>query len=75
MQTVRRTTRLITQTAVLAAATLAATQCGSVLARAADGNGIAGYQSAQQVLQSNQVRDAVSRFLVSAAQAGSAAGA
>ncbi|MER7754128.1 hypothetical protein [Kitasatospora sp. NPDC097643] len=69
-QTLRRSARLIVRAAVVTTATLAASQCGIVSSQAADGDGIAGYQSAQQVLQSNQVRDAVSRFLVAAPKAG-----
>ncbi|MEU6236662.1 hypothetical protein [Kitasatospora sp. NPDC047058] len=69
MQLIRRSARLLARAAVVATATLAATQYGTLAALAADGDGIAGYQSAQQVLQSNQVRDAVSRFLVAAPKA------
>ncbi|MFD0277665.1 hypothetical protein ACFVHB_27660 [Kitasatospora sp. NPDC127111] len=69
MQLIRRSARLLVRAAVVATATLAATQYGALAALAADGDGIAGYQSAQQVLQSSQVRDAVSRFLVAAPKA------
>ncbi|WP_371495010.1 hypothetical protein OG871_06850 [Kitasatospora sp. NBC_00374] len=75
MQIMRRPARAAARAAVLATATLAATQFLNISAQAADGDGIAGYQSAQQVLQSGQVKDTVSRFLVAARQAGTPAAA
>ncbi|MET9959531.1 hypothetical protein ABZ128_10695 [Streptomyces sp. NPDC006326] len=75
MQTMRRTKRTAVRAAVLATTALAATLCGNVSAQGADGDGIAGYQSAQQTLRSDQLRGAVSRFLVSTRQPGSAAAA
>ncbi|MQS15610.1 hypothetical protein F7Q99_25905 [Streptomyces kaniharaensis] len=75
MQTIRSTARSALRAAVLATAALASAQFANVSAHAADGDAIAGYQSAQQVLQSNQIRDTVSRFLVSASQANPAAAA
>ncbi|MGR4880447.1 hypothetical protein ACIPUC_13545 [Streptomyces sp. LARHCF249] len=68
MQTMRQARHTAFRAAVLAAAGLAAALCGSVPAQAAEGDGIAGYQSAQQALRSDQLRDTVSRFLVSARQ-------
>ncbi|MBV6699896.1 hypothetical protein [Kitasatospora aureofaciens] len=61
------------RTVVLAAAVIGAALGGTVPAGAADGDGIAGYQSAQQVLQSGQTKDTVSRFLVASRQAGNPA--
>lgn len=75
MQTMRRTKRAAIRAAVLATTTLAATLCGNVSAQGAEGDGIAGYQSAQQTLRSDQLRDTVSRFLVAARQPASAAAA
>ncbi|MEU9305559.1 hypothetical protein [Streptomyces sp. NPDC048269] len=72
MQTMRRTRRAAVRAAVLATTALAAALCGIVPAQAAEGDGIAGYQSAQQALRSDQLRDTVSRFLVSARQHGTA---
>ncbi|WP_329201307.1 MULTISPECIES: hypothetical protein [unclassified Streptomyces] len=71
----RRTRRAAVRAAVLATTALAATLCGNVSAQGADGDGIAGYQSAQQTLRSDQLRGTVSRFLVSARTPGSAAAA
>ncbi|WP_149184217.1 hypothetical protein [Streptomyces sp. TRM49041] len=71
----RRIRRSAVRAAVLATTALAATLCGNVSAQAADGDGIAGYQSAQQTLRSDQVRDTVSRFLVQTRQAGGPAAA
>ncbi|MFC6986940.1 hypothetical protein [Streptomyces cirratus] len=71
----RRTRRAAVRAAVLATTALAATLCGNVSAQGADGDGIAGYQSAQQTLRSDQLRGTVSRFLVSARPPGSAAAA
>ncbi|MFG2291828.1 hypothetical protein [Streptomyces sp. NPDC048603] len=64
MQTIRRSARVAARAAVLTTAALAATLCTHVSAQAADGDGIAGYQSARQTLRSDQTRDTVSRFLV-----------
>lgn len=75
MQTMRRTRRAAVRAAALATTAIAAMLCGNVSAQAADGDGIAGYQSAQQTLRSDQLRDTVSRFLVSARPPGSAAAA
>ncbi|MEU5805903.1 hypothetical protein [Streptomyces sp. NPDC047718] len=75
MQTMRRIRRTAVRAAVLATTALAATLCGNVSAQGADGDGIAGYPSAQQTLRSDQVRDTVSRFLVQARQAGGPANA
>uniref|UniRef100_A0AAU2JVH8 Secreted protein n=1 Tax=Streptomyces sp. NBC_00049 TaxID=2903617 RepID=A0AAU2JVH8_9ACTN len=72
MQTMRRTKHAAVRAAVLATAALAAALCGIVPAQAAEGDGIAGYPSAQQAVRSDQLRDTVSRFLVSARQAGTA---
>ncbi|MQS11145.1 hypothetical protein F7Q99_02295 [Streptomyces kaniharaensis] len=69
IRTVRRAARVTVRAAAVTTAILVSIQCGNLSAYAADGDGIAGYPSAQQVLQSNQVRDTVSRFLVSAVQA------
>ncbi|MEU9083746.1 hypothetical protein [Streptomyces sp. NPDC048357] len=71
-QTMRRTRRAAVRAAALATAALAAALCGIVPAQAAEGDGIAGYPSAQQTIRSGQLRDTVSRFLVSARQAGTA---
>lgn len=68
MQTMRHARHAALRAAVLATAALAAALCGIVPAQAAEGDGIAGYQSAQQALRSDQLRDTVSRFLVSARQ-------
>ncbi|MFG2983659.1 hypothetical protein ACGFYQ_20820 [Streptomyces sp. NPDC048258] len=68
----RQTNRAAVRAAVLATTALAAALCGIVPAQAAEGDGIAGYQSAQQALRSDQLRDTVSRFLVSARQLGAA---
>ncbi|MBT2545009.1 hypothetical protein J7E99_30975 [Streptomyces sp. ISL-44] len=68
MQTMRQARHAALRAAVLATAALAAALCGIVPAQAAEGDGIAGYQSAQQALRSDQLRDTVSRFLVSARQ-------
>lgn len=67
-QTMRQAGHAAFRAAGLATAALAATLCGIVPAHAAEGDGIAGYQSAQQALRSDQLRDTVSRFLVSARQ-------
>ncbi|MER7467965.1 hypothetical protein [Streptomyces sp. NPDC097981] len=75
MQTIRRTKHAAVRAAVLATTVIAAALCGNVSAQGAEGDGVAGYQSAQQTLQSNQLRDTVSRFLVSTRQPGSAAAA
>ncbi|MCJ0874319.1 hypothetical protein [Streptomyces sp. AP-93] len=76
MQTMRRTKRTAIRAAVFATTTLAAALCGIVPAQAAaEDDGIAGYQSAQQAIRSDQLRDAVSRFLASARQHGTAAAA
>ncbi|MFE9634061.1 hypothetical protein [Streptomyces sp. NPDC006463] len=72
MQTMRHTKRAAVRAAVLATAALAAALSGIVPAQAAEGDGIAGYPSAQQAVRSDQVRDTVSRFLVSARQHGTA---
>ncbi|MFJ5546468.1 hypothetical protein [Streptomyces sp. NPDC093225] len=74
-QTMRRARRAAVRAAVLATATLAAALCGSVSAHGAEGDGIAGYSSAQQTLRNDQLRDTVSRFLVSARQPGTASAA
>ncbi|WP_037887801.1 hypothetical protein [Streptomyces sp. NRRL S-87] len=74
-QTLRRARRAAVRAAVLTTATLAAALCGSVSAHGAEGDGIAGYPSAQQTLRDDQLRDTVSRFLVSARQAGTASAA
>lgn len=68
MQTMRHARHAALRAAVLATAALAAALCGIVPAQAAEGDGIAGYQSAQQALGSDQLRNTVSRFLVSARQ-------
>ncbi|MEV0416362.1 hypothetical protein AB0I68_37880 [Streptomyces sp. NPDC050448] len=68
----RRTKRAAARAAVLFTAALAAALSGSVCAQGAEGDGIAGYQSAQQALQSDQLRSTVSRFLVAARQPGTA---
>ncbi|MGW1518600.1 hypothetical protein [Streptomyces sp. NPDC002287] len=70
-----QTTRHAKYTAVRAAAALAAALSGIVPAQAAEGDGIAGYQSAQQAVRSGQLRDTVSRFLVAARQHGTGPGA
>lgn len=75
MQTMRHLQRAAVRAAVLATTAIAATLCGNVSVQAADGDGIAGYQSAQQTLRSDQLRDSVSRFLVSSRQPGSPAAA
>lgn len=75
MQNMRHLKRAAVRAAVLATTAIAATLCGNVSAQAADGDGIAGYQSAQQTLRSDQLRDSVSRFLVSSRQPGSPAAA
>ncbi|MBW5480332.1 hypothetical protein [Streptomyces bambusae] len=74
-QTMRRARRAAVRAAVLATAALAAALCGTVSAHAAEGDGIAGYPSAQQTLRSDQTKDTVSRFLVSARQPAAASGA
>ncbi len=68
MQTMRHTRHAVLRAAVLATAALAATLCGIVPAQAAEGDPVAGYESAQQTIRSSQLRDTVSRFLVSARQ-------
>ncbi len=68
MQIMRHTRQATPRAAVLATAALAAALCGIVPAQAAESEGIAGYESARQTIQSNQLRDTVSRFLVSARQ-------
>ncbi|MFI6144874.1 hypothetical protein [Streptomyces sp. NPDC051109] len=73
MQTTRHTKHTAVRAAVLATAALAAALSGIVPAQAADGDGIAGYPSAQQAVRSDQLRDTVSRFLVSARQHGTGA--
>ncbi|MFB7462259.1 hypothetical protein ACFCZ1_01920 [Streptomyces sp. NPDC056224] len=73
MQTMRHTKRAAIRAAVLATAALASALSAIVPAQAAEGDGIAGYPSAQQALRSDQLRDTVSRFLVSARQHGAAA--
>ncbi|MBT2404427.1 MULTISPECIES: hypothetical protein [unclassified Streptomyces] len=75
MQTMRHSRRSAVRAAVLATAALAAALSAIVPAQAAEGDGIAGYQSAQQTLRSDQLRDTVSRFLVSARQHGTGTGA
>ncbi|MEU8433279.1 hypothetical protein AB0F18_10220 [Streptomyces sp. NPDC029216] len=75
MQTTRRTKHTAVRAAVLATAALAAALSGIVPAQAAEGDGIAGYPSAQQAVRSDQLRDTVSRFLVSARQHGTGTGA
>ncbi|MCF3178673.1 hypothetical protein IPZ70_01725 [Streptomyces polychromogenes] len=75
MQTMRHTKHMAVRAAVLATAALAAALSGIVPAQAAEGDGIAGYPSAQQAVRSDQLRDTVSRFLVSARQHGTAPGA
>ncbi|WP_326587513.1 hypothetical protein [Streptomyces sp. NBC_01294] len=67
-QTMRHPRHMAVRAAVLATTALAAALCGIVPAQAAEGDGIAGYPSAQQALRSDQLRDTVSRFLVSARQ-------
>ncbi|MFI8504911.1 hypothetical protein ACIGFK_41360 [Streptomyces sp. NPDC085524] len=71
----RRTKRAAVRAAVLATTALAAALSGIVPAQAAEGDGIAGYPSAQQTLRSDQTRNTVSRFLVSTRQPGTAAAA
>ncbi|MFF8266737.1 hypothetical protein ACF059_05030 [Streptomyces sp. NPDC016562] len=71
----RRTQRAAGRAATLTATVLAAALSGLVPALAAEGDGIAGYPSAQQAIRSDQVRDTVSRFLVSTRQSGSGAAA
>ncbi|MEU3314894.1 hypothetical protein ABZ743_19790 [Streptomyces sp. NPDC006662] len=73
MQTTRHTKHTVVRAAVLATAALAAALSGIVPAQAAEGDGIAGYPSAQQAVRSDQLRDTVSRFLVSARQHGTGA--
>ncbi|MFF4497173.1 hypothetical protein [Streptomyces sp. NPDC001546] len=73
MQTTRHTKHTAARAAVLATAALAAALSGIVPAQAAEGDGIAGYPSAQQAVRSDQLRDTVSRFLVSARQHGTGA--
>ncbi|MGW0750491.1 hypothetical protein [Streptomyces sp. NPDC002587] len=68
----RHTKRAAIRAAVLATAALASALSAIVPAQAAEGDGIAGYPSAQQALRSDQLRDTVSRFLVSARQHGAA---
>ncbi len=68
MQTTRHPKHVTVRATVLATTALAAALCGIVPAQAAEGDGIAGYQSAQQAIRSDQLRDTVSRFLVSARQ-------
>ncbi|MEU4359172.1 hypothetical protein [Streptomyces virginiae] len=68
MQIMRHARQATPRAAVLATAALAVALCGIVPAQAAEGDGIAGYESARQTIQSNQLRDTVSRFLVSARQ-------
>lgn len=75
MQTTRHTKHTAVRAAVLATAALAAALSGIVSAQAAEGDGIAGYPSAQQAVRSDQLRDTVSRFLVSARQQGTRPGA
>ncbi|KJY47057.1 hypothetical protein [Streptomyces sp. R33] len=75
MQTTRDTKHTAVRAAVLATAALAAALSGIVPAQAAEGDGIAGYPSAQQAVRSDQLRDTVSRFLVSARQHGTSPGA
>ncbi|MEV8530453.1 hypothetical protein [Streptomyces sp. NPDC051211] len=75
MQTMRRTKRAAARAAVLATTAIAVTLCGNVSAQGADGDGIAGYQSARQTLRSDQLRDTVSRFLVATRPPGSAGAA
>ncbi|MEU9175730.1 hypothetical protein AB0C90_02495 [Streptomyces sp. NPDC048550] len=75
MQTTRHTKHTAVRAAVLATAALAAALSGIVPAQAAEGDGIAGYPSAQQAVRSDQLRDTVSRFLVSARQHGTGTGA
>ncbi|MEV7614143.1 hypothetical protein [Streptomyces sp. NPDC089799] len=64
----RRGVRLAARAAALSTAALAAALCTGVSAQAADGDGIAGYQSARQTLRSDQTKDTVARFLVAARQ-------
>ncbi|MEJ8642035.1 hypothetical protein WKI68_12255 [Streptomyces sp. MS1.HAVA.3] len=68
MQTTRHPKHVAVRAAVLATTALAAALSAIVPAQAAEGDGIAGYQSAQQALRSEQLHDTVSRFLVSARQ-------
>ncbi|MET9570104.1 hypothetical protein ABZY34_13355 [Streptomyces virginiae] len=68
MQTTRHPKHVAVRAAVLATTALAAAVSAIVPAQAAEGDGIAGYQSAQQALRSEQLHDTVSRFLVSARQ-------
>ncbi|TVL90417.1 hypothetical protein [Streptomyces sp. SAJ15] len=75
MHTMWRVKRTAVRAAVLATTAVAATLCASVSAHGAEGDGIAGYHSAQQTLRSDQVRDTVSRFLVQTGQAGGPAAA
>ncbi|MGW2670181.1 hypothetical protein ACWC5F_19220 [Streptomyces sp. NPDC001272] len=75
MQTTRHAKYTAVRAAVLATAALAAALSGIVPAQAAEGDGIAGYQSAQQAVRSGQLRDTVSRFLVAARQHGTGPGA
>ncbi|MEU4728433.1 hypothetical protein [Streptomyces sp. NPDC023588] len=66
----RRTKGAAVRAAALTATVLAAALSGIVPALAAEGDGIAGYPSAQQAIRSDHVRDTVSRFLVSTRQPG-----
>ncbi|WP_406185320.1 hypothetical protein [Streptomyces sp. NBC_01006] len=75
MQITRHTKHTAVRAAVLATAALVAALSGIVPAQAAEGDGIAGYPSAQQAVRSDQLRDTVSRFLVSARQHGTGPGA
>ncbi|MGW5847868.1 hypothetical protein ACWFQ8_07845 [Streptomyces sp. NPDC055254] len=68
MQSTRHPKHVAVRATVLATTALAAALCGIVPVQAAEGDGIAGYQSAQQAIRSDQLRETVSRFLVSARQ-------
>ncbi|OKK21768.1 hypothetical protein AMK16_00200 [Streptomyces sp. CB00455] len=72
MQTTRHPQHVAVRTAVLATTALAAALSAIAPAQAAQGDDIAGYQSAQQAIRSDQLRDTVSRFLMSARQHGTA---
>ncbi|MGW7453407.1 hypothetical protein [Streptomyces sp. NPDC054787] len=70
----RRTRRAAGRAAAVTATVCAAALGAIVPALAAEGDGIAGYPSAQQAIRSDHVRDTVSRFLVSTRQPGSGTG-
>ncbi|MEU9115856.1 hypothetical protein AB0D04_29770 [Streptomyces sp. NPDC048483] len=76
MQITRRSTHTAARAGVLAAAALTALAITPAhAADAGDGDGIAGYQSAQKALKTDKVKDTVSRFLVAAKQGGNAGAA